>query len=904
MKKRLLLLTSFIGATSLFVALMPQRNIQQASAAYESKLVYTDKFDSGEISDNWITTDKVSLEKHYSSLRFDPTFYDWEADLILNKRVSGNFKVRVTLESHNNGGWFAVAFGLPNNGTQFYNAKGGIVFLDDCVELLRIKEGELTTDDNYLREGLSVFTSEVDVRRVMEITVSQVSASRSSIQCEIFENNISLGCVYDSPIVLNDSLNGYIGFNDNYKNVEIYNFELLSGTGESLYRDDFSESSILYPSTGSLGAEWYSAKFNEDDVKLGYVSSLYLEDIDEGVSYSRPLEEVKNTDVSIAYVLETEICYLPMDLGVESGFEIGKESTTSKGYFFGLRIIDGGGYSLISYGPNSTTETKLDYPLDPSDKTVSAKLTIYQNKEVEFKLGERVLSTTIGSYEGYCGLFNRNFSNDKSSASGAYFNSFNLTKDNYYERNATDLYQNFNGVRRRKVFEDLDIYVTNYFVPKSEWTMGTNVGLSTYNSEDQGNGKLEFDKASGSSFFGPKKMYKDFVVKFDVEIISPYIPHGGTLGLEFGNSRNGLLYDNAQSLGVGYYSDKSGHYYTVPVIHNVNYADGASHDFLDDEGQPINFLENPGKFTLMYVARNNVVSLYYLLDGQDESELSKVRTSVVCKDYHSTDGYLAIFGTNGISFSIDNVSIINLDYETPASEYKGESNYQEVTRKDFITSNDIKGLTLSGGQYLNNKYRLSENGEIKTSKLVNDFILRLKLKDVENTLTINQDKLIVQIINKKDKSIVVNDGTTQTTTNLPSTFDFMNSYLEVEKIGTHLNVRFAQGNTPLSTFENDVFSYEIAKTSDSILSIKSENGFTDIVSYHFINLNKHVTIISRNYNPETDDFDPWPYRPTSNSGQSSGCSGDAGKPSLLITGIACVALIGLRLLKRRNKNEK
>lgn len=904
MKKRLLLLTSFLGVTSLFVGLMPQKDVKEASAAYESRLIYTDKFDSGEINERWLTTDKVSLEKHYSSLRFDPSAYDWEADLVLNKRVSGNYKVRFTLETHSTGGWFGVAFGLPNNGTQFYNAKGGIVFLDDVAELLKIKEGTLTTDDNYLKEGLSAFTNEPNTRRVVEITIRQINSSSSSIQCEIFEDNVSLGYIYDNPVILNDSLNGYIGFNDNYKNVELYNFEILSDTGEILYCDDFSSSSILYPTSGSLGAEWYSTKFNEDDVKLGFVSSLYLEDIDQGASYSYPLEEVRNSDVSIAYVLETTICYQPMDLGVESGFEIGKETATSKGYFYGLRKIEGGGYSLISYGPNSTSETKLDYPLDPNDKTVTAKLTIYQNKEVEFKLGERVLSTTIDSYEGYCGLFNRNFLNDKTTASGAYFNSFSITKDNYYQRDNADLYQNFNGIKRVKLFDDLDVYVSNYFVSRNEWSMGTNVGLSTYRSEDNGNGKLEFEKASGSSFFGPKKMYKDFVVKFDVEITSSTIPHGGTLGLEFGNNRNGLYYDNAQSLGVGYYSDKNGQYYTVPVIHNVNYAAGANHDFLDNEGNPINFLENPGKFTLMYIARNNVVSLYYLLDGQDESELSKVRTSVVCKDYHSTDGYLAIFGTNGISFTVDNLSIINLDYETHACEYSGQSNYQEVTRKDFTNSGDISGLTISDGQHLNNKYRLNENGEIKTTKLVNDFILRLKLKDVENTLTINQDKLNIQLMNKKSKSVVINDGTTSNTMNLSSTFDFMNSYLEIEKIGTKLNIRFSDGNTPLSVFENSVFSYEIAKTDDSVLTIKSENGFVDILSYHFMNLNKHVTIASRDYDPSTDEFEPWPYRPSTNEGKSSGCSGDSSQSSIIIASVAFAILLGLSLLKRRNKNEK
>ena len=153
-----------------------------------------------------------------------------------------------------------------------------------------------------------------------------------------------------------------------------------------------------------------------------------------------------------------------------------------------------------------------------------------------------------------------------------------------------------------------------------------------------------------------------------------------------------------------------------------------------------------------------MVSLYVLVQGKEESTLSKLRTSVVCRENENTDGYVAIFGVNNISFSVDNVSFINLDIEAPATTYRGTTDYQEVTRYDFSKSGEINGLSTNNATYQNNKYRLNENGEIKTTKLVNDYVLRLKIKDIENTLLINQDNLNVKFVNKKDKYIEIDDG--------------------------------------------------------------------------------------------------------------------------------------------------
>ena len=67
-KKLVLIITSILGVCSLVFSLAVKPNYKEASAAYESKLVFSDHFDSGEINDNWFTTPGVSLKRKYPSL--------------------------------------------------------------------------------------------------------------------------------------------------------------------------------------------------------------------------------------------------------------------------------------------------------------------------------------------------------------------------------------------------------------------------------------------------------------------------------------------------------------------------------------------------------------------------------------------------------------------------------------------------------------------------------------------------------------------------------------------------------------------------------------------------------------------------------------------------------------------
>ena len=895
--KKLLGIPIFITSLAFLGAFLFEHGYQKADAAYETKQMYRENFDGDEINDNWTTTGDVSLKQYYSSMRFTPNQYGWDNSLNFNQKLEGDFRIVLDLATSNSGGWFAISFGEVYANSSFTTSRGGFVFFDNNYsKILEIREGKLDAVEDY---ALSPFGFNLNTRRKVEIEVKYINENHSSMQCKIYENNNEIGKFFDEPYVT-DNLNGYFGFNSNLKNVELYDLKIYNGNDELAYHDDFSESKVLYLSSGSVDSEWYSNGFSESEVKVGFVNSLFANDINSGIIYNSPLKVPENKELDIAYVLESEIQLTPMDFEILSGIEVGKSNKDSRGYFFGLERLSIGYYSLTIIDPdNNIVETLTTYE-ENATLSVNLKVLIYLNGDISVETNELYYMVHTNSYEGYVGLMT--YSKTKEHGKGAYFKSFNLYKKDYYKRDGEDIFINFNGIKKT-YFEDIDEYAYDYYLSRQEYDIGTNVGMSKWVKKDNGNGRLEFNNSTGTSYFGPKGIYKDYIVKFEVQINNEEVPYGGCIGLEFGNSRNGLNYQNTKSLGIGYYPDSGGHYSTVPFSTNVDYAPGAKTSFLNPDGTNADIFKGQNHFTMMYIVRDDVVSLHYLLDDENELSLSKERTSVVCRDNETTDGHLAIYGANGISFSIDNLSIINLDYDAPAKEYAGESDYQEVTRIDFSRGETTNGLELDNASINKNKLRIKEDGTLSTSKLVNDGILRFKISDIENELEIKQEELTIRLINDRKPSFIISDMALEQKFELGDNFQYRNSTFEFEKLNNRLIVRFVSGNDAMSVIDNNVYEFNInvSNESDKIV-MKAIDGFVDIETFTFLNLNKHASIKNRDYDPDKDYFDPWPEKDSIQDGTGNkGCKGSSETSSIILIFLSLLGLLTFTLSRRQKQ---
>lgn len=895
MKNKRIIAFSTLLLTALFAtSFATTQNYQKADSAYEKKQLFADKFDGDEINDNWTPVNDIVLEQQYSSMRFIPKTYNWTSVLSYHEQLTGNYKVSIDLQTSNMGGWFAVSFG--NTTSNFTGSKGGLVFFDNnFTKLLTRETGSLEAEGEYVG---SPFGTAIKTRRTVEIQVTAYNSEQSKMQCWIYENGDLICTLFDSPVIL-DRLDGYFGFNNNLKEVEIFNVKIYDGSDQLQYSDNFSTSKILYPSSGSSGSEWESTGFNETDVKVGFVSSLFADDINSGVVYNNPLVKPTNQDLDLAFIIESEIQYYSIGSDIASGIEINKKDASSRGYFFGIERLFIG-YSLSIFDPSGNEIHKLTTDKENASLSVNLVVEIYLNGDIVVHTSDISYSFRVNSYEGYIGLMTYATKDAVQHGDGAYFNAFTLYKNDYYKRTEEDIFHNFNGVKRT-YYEDIDEYVSDYYLSRKDFDIGANVSISKWNRKDQGDGKLEFNNAIPNSYFGPKGLYKDFVIKCDVKINSTDIPVGGCLGLKFGNSINGDVLENSKSIGIEY-AYGNGVYQTIPHITNVKYVPGAETSFVDEHGDPVNIFADQQTFKLMFICRDNKVSLHYCLEGEDENNLGKVRTCVECEENENTDGRMAIYGCYGISFSIDNLQIINLDYDVPTRAYSGTSNYQEVTRLDFSKSEDTNGLELTNAGYSKNKVRINNGGVLSTSKLVNNGLVRFKVADIENELEIKQDQLKVRLLNDGNPRFVISDSTINQVYELGSSFQFRDSTFEIQRLNNQLTVRYASGDGVISVIDSNVATFEInAPNTSSKLTMTSIGGFTDIKTYTFINLNQYATFVNRDYDPEKDAFNPWPVRPSIDEEpekETKGCKSSISATSLLIMSISLIGFAILCLLRR------
>lgn len=902
MRKKFLIFGALICSSFLLIPAFKEAT-QVAEAAFVSKKILEDDFSGSTINSDWIIYNDASLKQEYTSFRLTPSMYNWGSSITLNKELSGSFSIEMDILAMTQNGWLAMGLGLANNGAEFSTAKGGAVFFDTHTQYLYLFDNVLKPNDtNYTQ---TCFAPNLREKRHIKIEVNEIGSTQY-MQMTVFSiNGTKIGDIFTDPIEY-ETVNGYFGINSNLKSVEIFNFVVKDGTGTKIYEDDFSSSSVLYPSSGLSTSMWRSNFFDETELKVGRVNTLSLPKIDSGLIYSYPLDLIDNQDMDIVYTFRAGINVSNMDLDTETGIEIGMSTTLYKGYFFGIRK-QASGYKLVSFNEPYQEEVVVTASELPADMIVSVTLNIHRNGIVDFSTQEATLQVSGVVYSGLFGFFTRGLHAVSSSSKGGAVTFVVVTQEVYKANSSPDVSNNFNGVKK-EWYEVIGTYVYSYYLSRREWNVGSNVRPVDYDSEDEGNGRLDFYQASTTSFFGPKNTYKDFIVRFDVHITSQKSPFGGTIGICFGAKRLGVAYENLQALGIGYYphpQDKNLYINTPAASNSVKFTETSPQQFLDENGNYIDMFKDQGSFTMLYVVRDNTVELHFVDENEPIENLSIVRAEVKTEEYASTDGLVCIFGANGMNFEIDNFSLVNLDYEAPVTTYFGESGFQETTRFDFTSSDDTYGILLDNASVSRKALSINEDGSISTQNVTKDGIVRLTTKNIEDTLKIDVNPtLFYELINRdSQKSVVINNSGYTQTINLDKDFEFGNATFDFQKFGNRLKVRYVSGDSEFSHIDENVTELTIIdNSSNNRVKLTSFNGFSSLTSFSYFNFDNHLTIKARDFDPEKDVFDPWNEKPVLNTG-SGGCSGSVSTQSLLIAVVALGGVAVVSMLKKRKVSE-
>ena len=872
MNKRKILIPLFgLCALTMILVGVKEKETHKVEAAFIENTFIKENFNTKKINEDLWDNNGAELIIDESSMRFTPTQYLWTNHLLLNNyTISESVEIDIELSTSNASGWFAFSFGSPNSTARFPDAKAALVF--NHMLPGASNGGILERSTNNSLSGAETLNDSpfrsLDEHKILKLFVEILpDGGGSKLYFDIYNKDGSAQYNHGEDIYDFDvSLTGLLGMNTFYKDTSIYSFVMKKmSNNEVIYSDDFVDSGVSYLSSGD--GVWKTSSFTEEDVVISPQGMIGLND-DSSLTLKKPIADPMNLDIDVVYKASFDINYSKMDFSSIAGIEIGKETKTSNNLFVGLKR-NAVGYSLIALDKDGGVLETVTTSYDEFITHVSLK--VHNNGGVEFYNSSIGISTSSENVFGYISL---SIKNSEEENRLAVIDNFELQTALYVDRAAEDVATNFNGTKDEEFFGDI---IKDFYVPTSEWRITPDISLPVYRDDYEGeeeqNGYIQFNSSNGQTFFGSKSVFYEYVVKFDIEIITSAdnLRNTSGFGLQVGMQKFGGYFENYQSLSLTIArNDDTNTLRSKIEAQNGTFTDPAFDPYCKDgDNNYVNLFDKDGegnnaKFNVMYVVRNNKVTMYFKNQSEPEEALAIPRAEMEVKG--NTDGYCGVVGREGLTFRLDNYSVTNLDYDTPESSYlpvvKDGVEYQNKTRLDFSKISTTSALKLNNAS-INSTLDIADDGSVQTSGILNNGILRLNLKEVEDNLTLSFGKTNI-LINNSDskKEIIYSDEANEYKQELDQYFSFNNSFIEIQKTGNSYQVIYCGNQEPLSSCGDTMKTYQLDAGDGYHPLIISSHGLSKISKLCFINFDSHFAIETRNYDPAKDDITPWIERPT------------------------------------------
>lgn len=866
---------------------------KKADAAFMENTAINENFNVRQLNEDRWENNGAKLVASETSMRFTPIEYLWTSHLLLsNYTISESVEIDIDLSTSTASGWFGFSFGAPYETSRFPDSKAALIFYH--MNPGNTVGGVLERSENsalYGAEQLnnSPFRS-VDEHKTLKMFVELFpETGESSLYFDIYNEDGSVLYSHGEDIYNFDVLlTGHFGMNTCFKNVTFYSFAMKKmSDGEVIYSDDFSTSEISYLSSGD--GVWKTSSFTKDEVIISPQGMVGFS-ANSSLTLKSPIHNPLNLDIDVVYKITLDINYAQMDFSSIVGIEIGKETKNAKSVFVGLRR-NAIGYSFVAFDKDDNILKEVTTSYDEFVTSISLK--VHNSGLVEFYNSTLGLSIEVDNLFGYVSLGSKGDGTDNKIA---LVDNFVLETGSYVNRAAPDVATNFNGTKDEEFFGDI---IKDFYVPTTEWRMTSDIGLPNYNDDYEGeeeqNGYIQFNASNGQTFFGSKNIYYEYVVKFDIEIITSVDNLMNTcgFGLQVGMQKFGGYFENYQSLSLTIARNDALNTVKSKIeAQNGEFTNPAFDPYCKDaDNNDVNLFApddegHNAKFNVIYVVRNNIVSMYFKNQNEPEEALAKPRAEMRVKG--NTDGYCGIVGKEGLTFRVDNYSVTNLDHNTPDSSYlpykKDNVEYQNKTRLDFSKISSTQALKLDNAA-IDGALSISNGGKATTAGLLNNGLLRLNIKEIESKLTLSFGQINIVLNNSANKKeIVFSDGTDEYIQELNQLFSFDKSFIEIQKCEDDYKVVYCGGGEPLSSADETLKTYHLSAGDGYHELVISSEGISKISKMTFINMDSFSTIQTRNYDPEKDETTPWTVRPTEE--EANGIPNKKSDPLPLILGIS------------------
>lgn len=714
------------------------------------------------------------------------------------------------------------------------------------------------------------------------ITLEKVSGNDFKATFEIIEDGEVLATTDYGSLVRMENPDGYFcmwgGINEQFN---LRDFKVYDSPTNLAFSDDFVNSSLTYGDEAVGDSNWHinEARFTRDEIFISRNAGPEFKKAGDIITAKSKLESCDKVSKPYEISFKAQISSLSKDstfglyLGAEKAGDIknsvivGVSAYDDK--FASVNLINNG--KISDYGENRIPLSALNI----EDSSVDFNVVIYSDYTLELKIGGIKFTFINVKYDGFWGICN--YSSDNKSSSNVRLDEVKVIKNTYDSCSEPDLSNDFGGIKlTQDGFEE-------YYISDRTYYIGPGVSLRPKGAFTE-EPSLYFENAGSYSAFAPKQKYTDFILQFDIKMVSEGA-NSQWFGVNFGKESYASIADRSTSINFEYYAWGTDPY-TQMTSNLCTFDDGTKAKKIEDYHF---YKDQETKYNFMIVAKNRTVYIYFKEDSEDISKLGICRG--IIPDVN-TAGYVSVFGLNGVSFDIFNYKLTNI---APEAKEDSEIAIRESFDKEKISD---KLLTEGTAQIKDGAIKLTD-GSIATKNKSRYYIANFTILNQTADLNVSFSDNKSLVLSKDLKKATVKDGSKSTDFDLSAynLSDYKNAQIQLILQYDALSVAVKGIYEPNDKFASPIVEYTFDKpVADGILKWSSKDSLIDDISV--FTLDHSYKVASVGYDQDPNDTDIWVKKDTIINKPDSKVSAesDKGIPTLFIVIYSVIGAIILALL--------
>ena len=855
--------------------------------------VMDEHFYSGSLEPNF-TSDSVLVKTDSYGMHFTGA-YHYGSALVLaayKLRNYNRFTFSVDLLGSNDG-FIYCGFGGEDENTTVSKYDFNL-----CVSKGVTAIYEMGGMDNWKSLGNTPLSNALSVGKVTDfaVTLERVSGSDFKITFEILENGEPIFTTDYGTVVRMEHPNGHFcmwgGMNEKFN---LRDFKAYDSPSHIAFSDDFVNSSLTYGDEPVGDSFWHinESRFTSDEVFIARNAGPEFTKAGDVITAKSKLVLCDKVSKPYEISFKAQITSLNKNsvfglfLGAEKAGDIGKATVLGvsayDGKFASVNLIKNG--KTVDYGENLIPVSALNI----EDGEVDFEAVVSSDYTLSFTVGGVRFTFNNVKYDGFWGICN--YSSDNKNAADVRLSEVKVVKNTYAPCAQPDLSNDFAGIKMTQDgFEE-------YYISDRTYYLGPGISLrpkGAFTTEPS----LYFENAGSYSSFGPKKPYTDFILQFDLKMVSEG-KNSQWFGVGFGKDSYASIPDRSTTVNFEYYAWGTAPY-TQMTANLCTFDDGSKakkiegyHFYKDDET----------KYNFMIVAKNRTVYVYFKEDGEDISKLGICRAVI---PNVNTAGYVSVFGVSGLSFDIFNYKLTNI-----APEATEDSAI--ALRESFSKKKMSDKLAVSGSAEVKDGAMNLSGGSVETKTAGRYYIANFSVlkSDADLSVGFSDNKSVT--LSKDLNKVTVNDGGKKAVYDVSkySLSDNRNTQIQLILQYDGLSVAAKGVYDPYDKFAAPIVEHTFAKpVAEGVIRWTSDGASIDDISVY--SLDDSYKAASVSYEQDPNDTDIWVSKINAKNGEESADSGNGKSiPTLYIViysviGTAILALLGVIIalsVKKRGKEQ-